>query len=88
MIRAPDVPAGKDRVGLGVPDLASERTRLAALLPGLPEPTVRPGVIATCPIGDPDGNVVVLWQDLLPARGRQDGAGPTTRTGSGDGTDG
>lgn len=64
------VPIGQGRIGLGVDDLAAERTRLAALLPGtVPEPTVRPGIIASCPIRDPEGNTIVVWQDLLPPRG-------------------
>jgi alpha-beta hydrolase superfamily lysophospholipase len=63
--------AGRGRVSIGVADLAAERHRLLAEWPGLPEASVKPGVITMLRLPDPDGNEVTLWQDLLrPGAGR------------------
>ena len=60
--------AGKNTAAIGVHDLAAERTRLAADWPDVPVIHETPGVIAVLPLADPDGNVVILWQDLLGER--------------------
>jgi hypothetical protein len=52
-------------------DPAAERARLLPGWPGLPEPSVKPGVIARLRLPDPDGNEVTLWQDLLRASARR-----------------
>lgn len=62
--------AGLGRVGIGVADLAAERVALEARFGPLPEPIVKPGVIAILELHDPDGNVAAVWQDLLPNRAR------------------
>lgn len=56
---------GTVRVGLGVPDADAEHHRLVGQIAELPEVRRRPGVIALLELRDPDGNRVVLWQDLL-----------------------
>lgn len=61
--------AGHGSVSLGVADLAAERARLLTAWPGLAEPEVRPGIIALLRLRDPDGNAVMLWQDLMSRRG-------------------
>jgi catechol 2,3-dioxygenase-like lactoylglutathione lyase family enzyme len=59
-------PAGVPvRLGLGVADLDAERDRLQSLVPDLPAVQSKPGVIALLELHDPDGNLVVIWQDLL-----------------------
>jgi hypothetical protein len=55
----------RSRVGIGVADLERERARLSTVWADVPTITTRPGVIAQLQIGDPDGNLVVLWQDLM-----------------------
>lgn len=62
---APDDRVGGQRIGLGVADLEAERDRLRAVFPSVPDIVSRPGVIALLELTDPDGNRVVLWQDLL-----------------------
>jgi catechol 2,3-dioxygenase-like lactoylglutathione lyase family enzyme len=57
---------GTVRVGFGVPDADAERRRLTGSFAELPEVRYRPGVIALLELRDPDGNRVVVWQDLLP----------------------
>jgi hypothetical protein len=52
------------RVGIAVADLNQERTCLEHV-PDIPQIEVKPGIIATLTLTDPDGNQVVLWQDLL-----------------------
>jgi catechol 2,3-dioxygenase-like lactoylglutathione lyase family enzyme len=63
--RPDEASPGTVRVGIGVPDAAAERTRLLAHFPELPPVAVRPNVIALLELPDPDGNRLVLWQDLL-----------------------
>lgn len=53
------------RLGLGVADVEAARERLRDALPELPPVRRKPGVIALLELQDPDGNLVVLWQDLL-----------------------
>lgn len=53
------------RIGLGVADVDAERDRLCGVLPDVPPVRCKPGVIALLELRDPDGNLVVLWQDLL-----------------------
>jgi len=60
--------AGKSTAAIGVHDLAHERTRLEADWPDLPAAQEKPGVIALLRLEDPDGNAVILWQDLLGTR--------------------
>jgi hypothetical protein len=60
--------AGKTTAAIGVRDLASERIRLEADWSDLPAVQEKPGVIAILRLTDPDGNAVVLWQDLLGSR--------------------
>ena len=67
--------AGMGRVGLGVADLAATAAELHTRLGPLPDITTKPGVIATLELRDPDGNVLVLWQDLLRAT-RGEGSRP------------
>lgn len=55
----------RSRVGIGVADLERERARLSTVWPDVPTITTRPGIIAQLEIDDPDGNRVVLWQDLM-----------------------
>ena len=62
--------AGHGTVALGVADLDAERSRLLGDWPDLPQPSVKPGIIARLTFPDPDGNTVVLWQDLMGARRR------------------
>lgn len=57
--------AGSARVGIGVDDLEAERSRLERAFDTVPEISVVPGVIALLQLQDPDGNLVVFWQDLL-----------------------
>jgi hypothetical protein len=64
-VTADPAAAGCGRVSVGVADLAAERNRLLAQWPGLPEASVKPGVITLLRLPDPDGNEVTLWQDLL-----------------------
>ena len=56
---------GRSTAAIGVRDLAVERARLAADWSDLPMVEEKPGVIAVMRLTDPDGNLVVLWQDLL-----------------------
>jgi hypothetical protein len=58
-------PLGATRIGIGVTDLATEHTRLRFSFPAVPEIEVVPGVIAVLELPDPDGNLLVFWQDLL-----------------------
>ncbi|HZM79441.1 MAG TPA: VOC family protein [Candidatus Limnocylindrales bacterium] len=60
--------AGGNTAAIGVRDLAVERARLMADWPDLPAIQEKPGVIAVMRLTDPDGNLVVLWQDLLGKR--------------------
>ena len=60
--------AGRHTAAIGVRDLAVERARLVADWPDLPAVEEVPGVIAVMRFNDPDGNLVVLWQDLLGER--------------------
>ena len=53
------------RLGLGVADVEAARERLRDALTELPPVRRKPGVIALLELQDPDGNLVVLWQDLL-----------------------
>lgn len=53
------------RLGLGVADVDAEHQRLRGTMPDLPTVRRKPGVIALLELHDPDGNLVVLWQDLL-----------------------
>jgi catechol 2,3-dioxygenase-like lactoylglutathione lyase family enzyme len=57
--------AGHGTVAIGVRDLTAEHARLAQRWPDLPPVQRKPGVIALLRLPDPDGNTVVLWQDLL-----------------------
>ncbi|HCT80274.1 MAG TPA: hypothetical protein DGT23_27675 [Micromonosporaceae bacterium] len=57
--------AGHGKVAIGVHDLAEERARLALDWPDVPEIWAKPKVIALLELGDPDGNEVTLWQDLM-----------------------
>jgi catechol 2,3-dioxygenase-like lactoylglutathione lyase family enzyme len=59
------VTSGHARIGIGTTDLATEHTRLARTLPAVPDIEVTPGVIALVELRDPDGNLLVFWQDLL-----------------------
>jgi hypothetical protein len=59
------VHAGHGTVAIGVRDLTAEHARLAQHWPDLPPVQRKPGVIALLRLPDPDGNTVVLWQDLL-----------------------
>jgi predicted enzyme related to lactoylglutathione lyase len=63
--RPGEAPPGTVRVGFGVADADAERRRLAGHLAEVPEVRRRPGVIALLELRDPDGNRVVVWQDLL-----------------------
>ena len=56
---------GSGRVGIGVPDLEAERTRLSTLLDSVPDVRTKVGVIAKLELTDPSGNHFTLWQDLL-----------------------
>lgn len=69
VVRSADRVGG--RVGLAVASVAAERRRLETVWPDLPPVTVKPGVIATLELGDPAGNRVVLWQDLLGMDGQR-----------------
>jgi hypothetical protein len=53
------------RLGLGVANVDAEHDRLRDAVPELPPVRRKPGVIALLELHDPDGNLVVLWQDLL-----------------------
>jgi predicted enzyme related to lactoylglutathione lyase len=53
------------RLGLGVADLDAEYERLRGAMADVPPIRRKPGVIALLELPDPDGNLVVLWQDLL-----------------------
>ena len=53
------------RLGLGVADVDAEHERLLDAVPELRPVRRKPGVIALLELRDPDGNLVVLWQDLL-----------------------
>ena len=57
---------GSGRVGIGVPDVEAERTRLSTLLHSVPDVRRKAGVIAKLELTDPSGNKLTLWQDLLP----------------------
>jgi catechol 2,3-dioxygenase-like lactoylglutathione lyase family enzyme len=57
--------SGGTRIGIGVRDLAAEHTRLRIPFPAVPEVEVVPGVIAVLELPDPDGNLLVFWEDLL-----------------------
>ena len=57
------------RLGIGVADVESERARLSTLFDCVPDVRRKPGVIATLELTDPSGNLIVLWQDLLPRPG-------------------
>jgi catechol 2,3-dioxygenase-like lactoylglutathione lyase family enzyme len=59
------VTSGHARIGIGTTDLAMEHTRLERALPAVPDIEVTPGVIALVELRDPDGNLLVFWQDLL-----------------------
>jgi predicted enzyme related to lactoylglutathione lyase len=63
----PDGHAGHTavRLGLGVADLDAEYERLRGGMADVPPTRRKPGVIALLELRDPDGNLVVLWQDLL-----------------------
>jgi catechol 2,3-dioxygenase-like lactoylglutathione lyase family enzyme len=56
---------GGTRIGIGVNDLAAEHARLRISFPAVPEVEVVPGVIAMLELPDPDGNLLVFWEDLL-----------------------
>ena len=56
------------RLGLGVADVDAAHERLRDALPDLPPVRRKPGVIALLELHDPDGNLVVLWEDLLVTR--------------------
>jgi hypothetical protein len=58
-------PGAPVRVGLGVADVEAARERSRDVLSELPPVRRKPGVIALLELPDPDGNLVVLWQDLL-----------------------
>jgi hypothetical protein len=58
-------PPGGARIGIGVTDLATEHARLRRALPAVPDLEVVPGVIALVELSDPDGNLLVFWEDLL-----------------------
>jgi hypothetical protein len=60
--------AGSGRIGLGVADVQQARAELATRITDLPEVVVKPGVIATMALRDPDGNEAVVWEDLLAKR--------------------
>jgi hypothetical protein len=60
--------AGKNTAAIGVHNLAVERARLAADWSDLPAIQEKPGVIAVLRLANPDGNAVILWQDLLGER--------------------
>jgi hypothetical protein len=64
-VRLDPVRAGGSQVGIGVVDLTQTVVELRTRLANVPEPRVKPGIIATVEVSDPDGNVVVVWQDLL-----------------------
>jgi hypothetical protein len=57
--------AGHSTAAIGVRNVVRERTRLSSEWPDLPQPTEKPGVIVVVRLTDPDGNIVILWQDLL-----------------------
>lgn len=57
--------AGKSTAAIGVRDLALEHARLASDWVDLPVIQRQPGVIAVLRLADPDGNTVILWQDLM-----------------------
>jgi hypothetical protein len=57
--------AGKSTAAIGVRDLGVERARLAEAWPDIPPVQEKPRVIAVLRLADPDGNAVILWQDLL-----------------------
>jgi hypothetical protein len=57
--------AGHGQLSIGVADLAAERARLLPQWPGLPEASVKPGIITRLRLQDPDANEVTRWQDLL-----------------------
>lgn len=57
------------RLGLGVADLDAEYERLRGSLEDVPPVRRKPGVIALLELHDIDGNLVVLWQDLLATGG-------------------
>lgn len=61
--------AGHGRVALGVADLGRAIVTLREDFPDIQEPYVKPNVIATVSIEDPDGNIVTVWQDLLQVTG-------------------
>ena len=61
-------PGAPVRLGLGVADVDAARERLRYEMPKLPPVRRKPGVIALLELHDPDGNLVVLWQDLLTTR--------------------
>jgi hypothetical protein len=67
VLRLSELPdsAGHSTAAIGVHDLAGERDRLAVDWPHIPDIHTKPGVIALLRLTDPDGNTVVLWQDLL-----------------------
>ena len=56
------------RLGLGVADVDAAHERLRDAMPELPAVRRKPGVIALLELHDPDGNPVVVWQDLLTTR--------------------
>jgi catechol 2,3-dioxygenase-like lactoylglutathione lyase family enzyme len=60
--------AGHGTAAIGVHDLSLERRRLESSWPDVPAISEKPGVIALLRLPDPDGNAVVLWQDLLGPR--------------------
>ena len=61
-------PAGRSGSALGVADVDAAHERLRDALPDLPPVRRNPGVIALLELHDPDGNLVVLWEDLLAGR--------------------
>ncbi len=82
VVAAADATGGA-RVGLAVLSVEDERKRLLASWPDLAAVTVRPAVIATLELRDPDGNRIVLWQDLLPREGFVASAEPGGASGPG-----
>ena len=61
-------PARRSGSALGVADVDAAHERLRDAMPELPAVRRKPGVIALLELHDPDGNLLVVWQDLLTTR--------------------
>lgn len=57
--------AGSARVSLAVADLAATVEALEAASVQVPTVDLKPGVMASVTLHDPDGNAVTIWEDLL-----------------------